>query len=141
MTLSVPPDSFQLTVVGDISRGADSIGFVPARYFESGDTFRLTIRATRRVRVYVAYCDTNQKLQTYPASAAVYALPDSDLHVPESGSFVVDNKLGRETLYVVASTSALEVTDPALARKLSASVGQAEGTSCAPELEMTTDES
>jgi len=141
VTPPAQPSSFTLTVTGDIFRGGASLGFVPAVSFESGDAFRLTIRSTQRVQVYVAYCDTDQKLQTYPASGAVYALPDSELHAPESGNFVVDRKLGRETLYVVASTSALGVTDPALARKLSATVGQAEGRSCAPELEMTTDES
>jgi len=135
-----PPHSFQLTVDGDIFRGADSFGFVSAQSLESGDKFRLKIRSTQRVQVYVAYCDANQTLQTYPASGAIHAEPGSELYLPESGSFVVDKNLGRETLYVVASTSPLETTDPALAHQLSAKAGQG-GQACAPALEMTTNES
>jgi hypothetical protein len=134
------PPPFQVTVTGDITRGADSIGFVPAQSLETGDNFRLTIRSTHRVRVYVAYCDANQELEIYPASGELYALADTSLFLPESGSFTVDQKIGRESLYVIAAASPLETTDPALARKLAA-VGQSGGPACAAELEMTTNES
>jgi hypothetical protein len=141
---SVPPPSpgpLKLTVSGVIRGATTTAPLVTSEVLHSGQRLYLVLRATERANAYVAYCDSAGKLTVYPRQGALAVGPDRDTRVPETADFIVDGNVGVETIFVIASNEPLHVADPNLSRALVSAAAHAKETPCAPELNMTTEES
>jgi TIR domain len=132
------PRPYELLVSGAVQRAEKSLSLVDSREFQTGDTFHLTVEATESVTVYVAYCDAQGHLAVTPASGARLS-PGETLQLPHGADFSIDPILGVERLYVISSASPLSDVDASLAKVLERAGPTP--SACAPELEMTTDES
>jgi hypothetical protein len=131
----------KLTVSGTIRGASTTAPLVTSDVLHTGQHLYLILRATERANAYVAYCDSARKLTVYPKQGALVVGPDRDTRVPETADFVVDQNLGLETIFVIASKEPLHVADPSLSRALARAATQSAKEPCAAELTMTTDES
>src|SRR6185503_1645192 len=86
----------------------------------SGDGIRVAVKPSLDVRVYVAYCDRNRQLAIFPKDSGIDAKAGVITYVPASdASIILDEQVGREVLYVIASRRSLDVADPELAAAIS----------------------
>jgi len=82
----------------------------------SGERFKLWLRASAPGHGLIAYCDSSNQLQLYPASGTIPLAAREEVVVP--GTFELDVNEGCENLFVIASREAIDQSDPQLARAL-----------------------
>src|SRR5258705_10931203 len=81
---------FVLEVGGSVGTPAGTTPLVTTKQVHRGDELFLTVKTTRRTKLYVAYCDTGQKLAIYPATGNLAGEPGAVLRVPQVDNFVAD---------------------------------------------------
>jgi hypothetical protein len=139
-TLAPPDSHFVVEVGGSVTTPLGTLPLVSTQQIHRGDGLFLTLKTTRRTKLYVAYCDTSQKLAIYPVTGNLVGQPDALTRVPQSESFIADASTGLEHIFVIATADALERSDPKLHELISRAQGAA-GTPCSTQLAMTSDES
>jgi Domain of unknown function (DUF4384) len=96
----------------------------------SGDKIFVQAKVSKKAYIYVLHCDTEQKLETLPKTGPVEFESNQKDDLPETGNwFQVDNHVGNDVIYVVASERKLERADPALAATI-AEARQGPGVDC-----------
>jgi hypothetical protein len=136
-----PPDlAFTLEVGGDVTTPTGAAALVATKEIHKGDAVALSIKTSKRTTIYVAYCDTEQKLAIYPPSGTQVAEAGTAVRVPPASGFIADDHRGLEHLFVIATAAQLDRSDPKLQELLAKAQGGA-ATPCSSELAMTTDES
>jgi hypothetical protein len=139
--VGAPSGPLKLTVAGVVRGSSGTAPLVTTKVLRTGEQLYLVLRATEPANVYVGYCDSARKLTVYPRQGALVVGPNFDTRVPETQDFRVDDNLGLETIFVVASKESLHLADPGLSRALTRAASQVERPPCAAELTMTTEES
>jgi hypothetical protein len=138
-----PSSDFVLTVDGIVTGREGVRPLVHTRSLHPGDQLYLTVTASERGSVYVAYCDSRRQLSVYPNIGAIGIEPGLVTRIPASGYFEVDATPGLEKIFVVATGTrrSLGEIDPPLARALELARSDPQHHPCAAQLEMTTAES
>ena len=131
---------FTLEVGGTVTTPSGSLPLVATKQIHKGDTMFLTIKTSRRARLYIAYCDSEGKLAIYPATGNLVGEADAVTRVPQTESFIADNRVGLEHVFVIATSDDLHRSDPKLHELLSRAQGES-ATACSTQLAMTTQES
>ncbi len=86
----------------------------------SGDGIQIAVKPAIDAHVYVAYCDRDRRLTIFPRDGSVAARAGTITYIPsEEGHIILDDQVGPEVLYVIASRRPLDVADPDLAAALS----------------------
>jgi len=85
----------------------------------SGDGIQVAVKPAIDAHVYVAYCDRDRRLTIFPRDGGVAAPAGAITYIPsEEGHIILDDQVGPEVLYVIASRRPLDVADPDLAAAL-----------------------
>ncbi|HTV25396.1 MAG TPA: hypothetical protein VMG12_42165 [Polyangiaceae bacterium] len=140
---SLASNDFVLTVDGVVT-GRDGVQpLAHTRSVHPGDQLYLTVAASERGSVYVAYCDSQHRLSVYPDLGVIGIAPGTVTRIPAGGYFEVDATPGLEKIFVVATSArrSLEDIDPPLAKALALARSNPDRQPCAAQLEMTTAES
>lgn len=86
----------------------------------SGDGIQIAVKPTSDAHVYVAYCDGTRRLTFFPREGSIAALAGTITYIPsKDGRVTLDDQVGPEVLYVIASRRPLDVADPELVAALS----------------------
>ena len=102
-------------MVGLLVNGADA-DLRDGRIVHSGDRLQITVQPEEDLHVYLGYCSTKGRLSWFPERGALMARAGVPLVAPaERGAIVLDDQVGRETLYVVVSQRELSQADQELA--------------------------
>lgn len=134
--------SFVLQVGGQVTAadGKTNAALVETKEIHKGDGLYLTVATTKKTKLYVAYCDSQQHLSIYPPTGNLVGIPGASVRIPENGSFETDEHTGLEHLFVIATAADLDRSDPNLMSLLQRAQGN-EGTHCTTELAKTTEQS
>lgn len=132
---------FVLEVGGTVtSRTGAKTPLVATKEIRQGDGLFLTLTTTQPAKLYVAYCDSQQRLAIYPATGNLIGEPGAITRVPATDEFVTDEHTGLEHIFVIATLADLDRSDPKLHALLARAQG-AQGTHCTTQLAMTTEQS
>ncbi len=124
---------FILQVGGGVTSSGATSPLVTTKEIHKGDELYLTLATTKRTKLYVAYCDSQQHMAIYPPTGNLVGEPGVVTRVPESGSFKTDEHTGLEHMFVIATAADLDRSDPKLHDLLARAQGAA-GTQCTTEV-------
>lgn len=138
---TTPPDKsakvddrlFVLEVGGEVTSGGKTTALVETKEIHKGDGLYLTVATTKKTKVYVAYCDSQQHLSIYPPTGNLVGEPGASVRIPKAGAFETDEHTGLEHLFVIATAADLDRSDPSLFSLLQRAQG-ASDTHCSTEL-------
>lgn len=86
----------------------------------SGDGIQVAVKPTVDAHVYVAYCDRSRQLTIFPSDGGIEAKAGMIAYAPAGEAHIIlDDQVGPEVLYVIASRKPLDVADPKLAAAIS----------------------
>lgn len=86
----------------------------------SGDGIQIAVKPTVDAQLYVAYCDRNGQLTLFPRDDGIKAKAGKVTYAPsKDASIILDDQVGPEVLYVIASHRPLDVADPELTAAIS----------------------
>jgi Domain of unknown function (DUF4384) len=106
----------------------------------SGDGIQIAVKPTTDAHVYVAYCDRNHQLAIFPSVGSIEAKAGMVTYAPaRNANIVLDDQVGPEVLYVIASRRPLDVADPALAAAI-ARAGQDPRAECGAPFDRALDQ-
>jgi hypothetical protein len=135
-TPAQPDHRFVLQVGGSVTSQGATAPLVTTKEIHKGDELYLTLATTKRTKLYVAYCDSQQHMAIYPPTGNLSGEPGIVTRVPESGSFKTDEHTGLEHMFVIATAAELDRSDPKLHELLARAQGAA-GTQCTTEVAKT----
>lgn len=139
-TAKADDHSFVLEVGGQLSSAGKTAALVEAKEIHKGDGLFLTVATTKKTKLYVAYCDSQQHLSIYPPTGNLVGEPGGITRIPQSGEFETDEHTGLEHIFVIATAADLDRSDPSLFSLLQRAQG-ASDTHCSTELAKTTEQS
>ncbi len=114
-------------------RGSREIVLKNGDQVVSGDTIKVEVKTSVNAHLYLGYCDKAHKLTIYPREGSIEAKAGKITYVPHRDAVLrLDDQLGSEVLYVIASRRKLDLGDPELAEAISRFRPDADSLECAP---------
>jgi hypothetical protein len=106
----------------------------------TGDSINMKITTSVDAHLYVAYCNEKSELAVFPPQGSIATKARQVAYAPDrDADIVVDEQVGSEVLYVIASRRRLDVADPELAAAISRVRPGLVGAECKQSLQRTLD--
>jgi hypothetical protein len=84
------------------------------------DKIRVVAKTSVDAHLYLGYCDRDRRLAFFPREGSIEAKAGETTYAPaENADIVLDEQVGPEVLYVIASRRRLDLADPELAEAMS----------------------
>ncbi|HWU90041.1 MAG TPA: hypothetical protein VN253_22415 [Kofleriaceae bacterium] len=100
------------------------------------DKIKITARTSVDTHLYLAYCARDRRLAFYPSEGSIEAKAGKTTYAPDQkADIVLDDQIGPEVLYVIASRRRLDLADPELAAAMSKVRPGAANVDCGAPLE------
>ena len=102
----------------------------------SRDRIKITASTSVDAHLYLGYCDRDRRLAFHPKEGSIEAKAGAIIYAPNQNADIkLDDQVGPEVLYVIASRRRLDLADPELAKALSEVRPGAADADCGPALE------
>ena len=103
----------------------------------SGDRIQVFAQTAEDAHMYLAFCAEDRSLVVFPSHGSISTPAGTTTVAPGKGaSLIVDDHLGRETLYVILSRADLAATDPRLADAIHAAQPGEAAADCSPHFQV-----